>query len=80
MIDHEEEVRRKDYELLKEIAGDEVANRYASKENYSMRRAGFAIQRYSVVNFAKRSPLDFTMITIVALLLGFIFIWKYFTY
>ncbi|MCY1635488.1 hypothetical protein [Marinifilum sp. D737] len=80
MINHEEEVRRKDYELLKEIAGDEVANRYAGKENYSMRRAGFAIQRYSVVNFAKRRPVDFTMITMVVLLLGFIFIWKYFTY
>ncbi|PXY02357.1 hypothetical protein DF185_06835 [Marinifilum breve] len=80
MLDHEEEVRRKDYELLKEIAGDEVANRYAGKENYSMRRAALAIQRYSVVNFAKRKPIDFTMITIMALLLGFIFIWKYITF
>lgn len=80
MIDHEEEVRRKDYKLLKEIAGDQVANRYADEENYSMRRAGFAILRYSVMNFAKRRPVDFVIIVVLSLLVSFIVIWKYFTY
>ncbi|BAX78742.1 hypothetical protein ALGA_0347 [Labilibaculum antarcticum] len=79
-MDHEEQIRNKDFKLLRKLAGERIAEKYAGPDNYDFKSVGGAILKYLLINYAKRKPLTSLIVAIIVFITLTKLVWNYWIY
>jgi hypothetical protein len=79
-MDHEGQIRNKDFKLLRKLAGERIAEKYAGPDNYDFKSVGFAILKYPLINYAKRKPIISLIVALIVFITLIKLVWDYWVF